>query len=64
MLYEAHRRYGIPLIAGTDTHSLNEYKAECRRILIKADNPIASQYKITPVFIFQSLTLYPVRYLL
>lgn len=28
--------YGIPLIAGTDTHSLNSYKAECRKILLKA----------------------------
>lgn len=36
MLYEAHKRYGTPLIAGTDTHSLNEYKAQCRRILLKA----------------------------
>lgn len=27
------KKYGIPLIAGTDTHSLNPYKAECRRIL-------------------------------
>lgn len=26
-------RYGKPLIAGTDTHSLNRYKAECRTIL-------------------------------
>lgn len=24
---------GIPLIAGTDTHSLNQYKAECRTVL-------------------------------
>ena len=29
-------KYGIPLIAGTDTHSLNPYKAECRKILLKA----------------------------
>ena len=27
--------YGKPLIAGTDTHSLNAYKAECRKILLK-----------------------------
>ena len=27
------QEYGIPLIAGTDTHSLNAYKAECRTIL-------------------------------
>ena len=28
-------QYGKPLIAGTDTHSLNPYKAECRKILLK-----------------------------
>lgn len=27
------KKYGIPLIAGTDTHSLNPYKAECRSIM-------------------------------
>lgn len=26
-------KYRIPLIAGTDTHSLNQYKAECRTLL-------------------------------
>lgn len=36
MLYEASKKYGIPLIAGTDTHSINRYKAECRSILQKA----------------------------
>lgn len=36
MLHEASKRYGIPLIAGTDTHSINQYKAECRSILQKA----------------------------
>lgn len=36
MLYEVSKRYGIPLIAGTDTHSINQYKAECRSILQKA----------------------------
>lgn len=36
MLYEASKKYGIPLIAGTDTHSINQYKAECRSILQKA----------------------------
>lgn len=36
MLYEASKQYGKPLIAGTDTHSLNKYKAECRSILQKA----------------------------
>lgn len=30
------KEYGIPLIAGTDTHSLDRYKAECRMILLKA----------------------------
>lgn len=36
MLYEASKQYGKPLIAGTDTHSINSYKAECRSILQKA----------------------------
>ena len=30
------RELGIPLIAGTDTHSSSKYKAECRSILLKA----------------------------
>lgn len=34
-LYQYSKKTGIPLIAGTDTHSLNEYKAECRKILQK-----------------------------
>ena len=29
-------KYKKPLIAGTDTHSLSHYKAECREILLKA----------------------------
>ena len=29
-------KYNKPLIAGTDTHNLNKYKAECRSILQKA----------------------------
>lgn len=29
-------KYNKPLIAGTDTHSLSSYKAECRSILLKA----------------------------
>ena len=29
-------KYKIPLIAGTDTHSISAYKAECRSILQKA----------------------------
>lgn len=36
MLYKASQRYNKPLIAGTDTHSINQYKAECRSILQKA----------------------------
>ena len=28
-------QYGKPLIAGTDTHSLNPYKADCRKLLLK-----------------------------
>ena len=33
LLAKASKKYGIPLIAGTDTHSINQYKAECREIL-------------------------------
>ena len=41
VLYNQHlaqlsRQYHKPLIAGTDTHSINKYKAECRSILQKA----------------------------
>lgn len=32
-LYKMAQRFNKPLIVGTDTHSLNEYKAECRDIL-------------------------------
>ena len=32
-LADMGKRYKKPLIAGTDTHSLNQYKAECRTIL-------------------------------
>lgn len=35
-LYQMAIKYNKPLIAGTDTHSLNKYKAECRSILQKA----------------------------
>ena len=35
-LYELSREIGTPLIAGTDTHSSNTYKAECRSILMAA----------------------------
>lgn len=37
-LAELAKRYGKPLIAGTDTHSLDKYKAECRKILLKYKN--------------------------
>lgn len=30
------QQYGIPLIAGTDTHSSSKYKAECRAVLLSA----------------------------
>ena len=36
MLYKWSKEYNIPLIAGTDTHSSNSYKAECRKVLQKA----------------------------
>lgn len=32
-MYLYSKKTGIPLIAGTDTHSSSEYKAECRKIL-------------------------------
>ena len=35
-LYKMSAKYNKPLIAGTDTHNLNTYKAECRSILQKA----------------------------
>lgn len=34
-LHYISMKTGIPLIAGTDTHSSNSYKAECRKILQK-----------------------------
>lgn len=34
-LYAYSKKTGIPLIAGTDTHSSSNYKAECRKILQK-----------------------------
>ena len=36
LLYKRSQRYGIRLIAGTDTHSSTPYKAECRKILQKS----------------------------
>lgn len=35
-LLRLSHKYNIPLIAGTDTHSIDKYKAECREILLKA----------------------------
>lgn len=37
-LYDMSIKYNKPLIVGTDTHSLNKYKSECRSILQKAKN--------------------------
>lgn len=37
-LYELSKKYGIPLIAGTDTHALNEQHVKGRAILQKAKN--------------------------
>ena len=35
-LWELSKKYNKPLIAATDTHNLNDYKAECRKILMLA----------------------------
>lgn len=35
-LYELSKQLGKPLIAGTDTHSSDKYKAECRQVLLEA----------------------------
>ena len=35
-LYELSKKYNKPLMVGTDTHSLNQYKAECRYKFKKA----------------------------
>lgn len=37
-LYNLSRRYGKPLIAATDAHSINKYKDECRTVLLKSKN--------------------------
>lgn len=37
-LMDLSSKTGIPLIAGTDTHSINQYKAECRTILQYSKN--------------------------
>ena len=38
LLYKLSKRYNKPLIAATDTHSLNKYKAECRSLLQQSKN--------------------------
>jgi DNA polymerase-3 subunit alpha len=35
-LAKLSKEYGIPLVAGTDTHASTKYKSECREILLKA----------------------------
>lgn len=37
-LLELSREIGTPLIAGTDTHSSSDYKAECRSVLLSSKN--------------------------
>ena len=37
-LIQWSKEYNIPLIAGTDTHSINQYKAECRTMLQYSKN--------------------------
>lgn len=34
-LLQLSRQFGIPLIAGTDTHSSSQYKSECRDVLME-----------------------------
>lgn len=41
-LYELSKKYNKPLIVGTDTHSINEYKAECRYIRQLSKNIVFS----------------------
>lgn len=38
ILWKLSQHYNIPLIAATDTHSLNQYKAECRTMLQQSKN--------------------------
>lgn len=53
-LAQLAERYGKPLIAGTDAHSVNQYKSECRRILTDAkkksypDDELDLVYKSRP----------------
>lgn len=37
-LYNLSKKLSKPLIAGTDTHSSSDYKAECRSVLLSAKN--------------------------
>lgn len=37
-LSEFAHRYNVPLIAGTDTHSLDDFAAECRKIMQQSKN--------------------------
>ena len=37
-LAKLSQKIGTPLIAGTDTHSSNAYKAECRKVLLSSKN--------------------------
>lgn len=49
-LYKISQKYNIPLIAGTDTHALNEEHMEARSILQKAKNisfPEEEQWDLT-----------------
>ena len=38
LLAQLSQQYNKPLIAGTDSHSLNQYKAECRKIMLTRKN--------------------------
>jgi DNA polymerase-3 subunit alpha len=43
LLYDWSKKYNLRLIAGTDTHSSNSYKAECRKILQKSKDSYYGQ---------------------
>lgn len=44
-LYELSKKYNLELVAGTDTHSLNEELAEARLVLQKAKNTVFEDEK-------------------
>lgn len=46
MLYEIHKKFDIPLIAGTDTHCLNDTHVEGRNILQKGKNVFFSDEEL------------------